>query len=97
LSASVGSWLSASCAARTFCDSAARLAPCTTYTFHGWLLEPDGAQLATRRIRSSVSRSTGSARNSRQQKRLSMAACTLCGSATTVRTGGACKEATIRF
>jgi len=61
--------------------SASRLAPCSTYTCQGWALVPEGARAATRRMSATVARGTGVGAKARTQKRFSIAASTLAGSA----------------
>jgi hypothetical protein len=77
----------ASCAAHTLSTRVSRLAPCSTYTFQGWQLVPEGARRATLSMASIALRGTGlSRRNARHEKRVSIAVSTLPGSSTTVLT-----------
>ena len=62
--------------ARIFADSAAFASPVSTVTFQGWVLVPDGAREATRRMSSTTSRGTGVGRKARTERRVAMAAST---------------------
>src|SRR5215471_10080544 len=57
-------------------DSACRVRPVSTCTFHGCVLVPEGAREATSRICAIVSRSTGVGRKARTERRDEMASST---------------------
>jgi len=58
-----------------------RAAPISTWTCQGWVLVPEGAREATRRMSATVSRGTGVGRKARTDRRLVMAASTAAASA----------------
>src|SRR5450631_893064 len=62
-------------------DSRCLAAPVSTWTCQGWVLVPDGAREATRRMASTMSRGTGVGRNARMDRRLVMAPSTAAVSA----------------